>query len=595
MSGIFGVVSPQLNSKKAVESAELLSHRGKFKRQVLNEHVFLASRQVSSPNDKKTIGYNEFTIVFNGKIYNLDKLKKQLQKRGHFFSNDSEEAEIIVKLFAEYETKAVEMLEGMFAFAIWDEKKKRLFACRDPLGLKPFFYYAKENECVFASEIKAVIHYKKINNITMQSLQEVLGVGPSRSPLKEIYANVHELRSGHYLIFEKGNKTVKRYWQLQAKEHKQSFSETVKEVRDMLEQSIENTLQAKMPLAVLLSGGLDSTIITMLAKKSIDNLQTYSVDYAGSGEHFKGNDFQVSSDNEFIELVRDRYNVKNTIVKLTNDDLIGSLDSALFARDYPGMVDVDGSLLQFAKRIKTDGYDVILSGEGADEIFGGYPWFYRETFSNGFPWIRNADYRHNLLNDNYKNRLHLKNYVQSRFDESVAEVPLYGGESEVGKRHKILTYLNLQWFMQTLIERKDRMTMASALEARLPFADIRLVQYLYNVPWDAKFYNNMEKGLLREATKDIVPHEILYRKKSPYPKTFNPEFLAGVKKLLQSALDKESSILHELFNKKELLLLLEDDIDLKQPWFGQLMTKPQLIAYLYQIHLWFEKYNLNIV
>ncbi len=592
MSGIFGVVSLKLNKKKAVESLKTLSHRGKFEEVYFNKHIFLGNRQISETN--QPIKFNEFIISFDGKIYNLEKLKKGLQQKGYVFTSDSD-AEVVVKLFAEHKENVAKMLDGMFAFVIWDEKRECFFACRDHLGQKPFFYYHCDNEFVFASEIKAIIHYKNINLISINSLQEVLGLGPSRTPSHGIYTNVHELIGGHYLVFEKNNLTIKKYWQLQAKKHIHSFDDTVACVRRILKQSIKNTLQTSMPFGVLLSGGLDSTIITLIAKKLKDNLQTYSVDYAGNSEHFKGNEFQVSRDNEFIELVRDRYNIKNTVVKLTNEQLIDSLTNSLIAKDYPGMVDVDGSLLEFSKRIKVDGINLVITGEGADEIFGGYPWFYREKFDKGFPWIRNADYRHNLLNENYKQKLNLKNYVQAKFDESVAEVPLYGGESEVDKQHKILTYLNMNWFMQTLLERTERMTMASAVEARLPFADINLVEYLYNVPWEFKFYSNMEKGLLRMATKDIVPDEILYRKKSPYPKTFNPEYMAAVKKLLQLAISKDSSILHELFDKKKLAELLKDDKDLLVPWFGQLMTKPQLIAYLYQLHLWFEKYNLNII
>lgn len=594
MSAIFGVISSKINNKKAMESLGLLSNRGKFEAVENSENTFLAHRQVDLQADKQLHTFNQFTITFNGRIYNKQLLKKQLVNKGYTFTSDCD-SEIVIKLFDQYGTDCFDRLDGMFAFVIWDNQTKQLFACRDKLAIKPFFYFVQKGEYVFASEIKAILNYKNINSVTTATVQEILALGPSRVQGSGIYPNVYELKGGHYAVFKNKKLTIKKYWQLKSKVHEDGFEKTVETVNGLLTKAITNTLQGEQQLSVLLSGGLDSTIITLISNQIKDNLKTYSVDYVDNNKYFKSNEFQISSDNKYIQLVKERYGIDNKTVYLTNQHLLDSLESALIARDYPGMVDVDGSLYQFSKIIKNDGFDIILSGEGADEIFGGYPWFYKEKFDNGFPWIRNVEYRHSLLNENYKQKLDLKNYLQEKFDESVAEVPLDNYESEVDKQHKILTYLNINWFMQTLIERKDRMTMASALEARLPFMDIKLVEYLYNVPWEMKFYNNMEKGLLREATKGIVPPEILHRKKSPYPKTFNPIFYKGVRALLISALNQESSILHELFNSNKLQQLISDEKDLPVPWFGQLMTKPQLLAYLYQIHLWFEKYNLTLM
>ncbi|MDD4110326.1 MAG: asparagine synthase (glutamine-hydrolyzing) [Clostridia bacterium] len=598
MCGYIGIVSKQINEKKAYEALNKLNHRGPDEEgEYINEGVYLGHKRltvIDKENGKQPYIFNEYVLIYNGEIYNANELRKDLIKKGYSFSGYCD-TEVLIKMFAEYKEKCIEKLNGIFSFAVWNNKTKEFFACRDRVGVKPLYYYKKDNEFMVASEIKSILSSYNINQIAISGLQEILGLGPSHSPGNGIYENVFELKAGHYFYYKNEKLEINRYWNVPVGYHTDTFDQTVKKVRELLEDSVRGQLVSDVPLCTLLSGGLDSTVITLIAKKYKPDLETYSIDYENNDKFFAKNDFQVARDNDFIKLVTERFNITHHNAVINNKQLVSCLDNALRLKDYPGMVDIDSSLFWFSKQIKKR-FTVGLSGECSDEIFGGYPWFYREEFNNNFPWIRNLDERQNLLNNDYKKKLDLKNFVQNKFDETVSEAPLTGDETIEEKKHKQLVYLNMVWFMQTLLERKDRMTMGASLEVRVPFSDHRLIEYLYNIPWKYKFHNDMEKGLLRAAVEDIVPHEVVYRKKNPYPKTFNPEYLKSVKKLLTKRLKNKNSILYEVFDINVIKNLINsENTTLQKPWFGQLMTLPQLIAYLYQFDLWFETYGLNIV
>ena len=282
---------------------------------------------------------------------------------------------------------------------------------------------------------------------------------------------------------------------------------------------------------------------------------------------------------------------------IDNETLADYLDKAVLMRDLPGMADVDSSLLWFCEQIKQD-YTVALSGECADEIFGGYPWFYREDLlqGNGFPWMRSQEERQQLLLPHWQTKLHLKEYVMERYHETIAEVPPLEGEAPVEARRREMFYLNMVWFMSTLLERKDRMSMGASLEVRVPFADHRLVEYAWNIPWDMKMLNGREKGLLRKALEGVLPHDVLYRKKSPYPKTHHPVYMKLVKTKLENILRQNTAPILEIISKQRVQDIIDSEgSSFKVPWFGQLMTGPQLIAHLSQINTWLEQYHINIV
>jgi asparagine synthase (glutamine-hydrolysing) len=294
--------------------------------------------------------------------------------------------------------------------------------------------------------------------------------------------------------------------------------------------------------------------------------------------------------------MKDKFQTNHHTIVIDTPELAKALEDAMIARDYPGMADVDSSFLLFCKNIKKEA-TVCLSGECSDEIFAGYPWFFREDAlkSNTFPWSIATSERQELLNPNISSKVDLKSYIDFRYNESLSEIDFLDTDSKETNEKRKITYLTMNWFMQTLLDRADRTSMYNGLELRVPFCDYRLVEYLWNIPWEIKALNGREKGLLRYVVRDLLPSEIVDRKKSPYPKTHNPTYLAKVKEMLTEIMNKKDAPINDLLNRKYILNILETDGKaFTRPWFGQLMTGPQLMAYLCQVNMWLEKYQPKI-
>lgn len=544
---------------------------------------------------------NLYTIVYNGQLYNTKDLRSELEENGFTFDSYSD-TEVLLKSFIFWKYDVVKKLNGIFSFAIWNSKKNELFLARDHFGVKPLFYTIYNNTLVFASEIKALFKYPGIEaKLDEQSIAELFGIGPARTAGLGIFKNIYEIKPAHFGIFNESGLHIERYWKLESKVHTDNLGKTCDNVRFLLEDSISRQLVSDVPLCTFLSGGLDSSIITLYASKyckkhNLPPLNTYSVDYVDNDKNFVKTDFQPNSDNYYINLMTERLNTNHHTVVLDTPELASALEDAMIARDFPGMADVDSSLLLFCKNVKQEA-TVSLTGECADEIFGGYPWFFRADAlnSNTFPWSIAIKERQNLLNPQIASKVNLKNYIDYRYQESLNEVDILDEDSMETAEKRRISHLTLNWFMQTLLDRSDRMAMYNGFELRVPFCDYRLAEYVWNIPWEMKALHGREKGLLRYIMKDLLPEEIVDRKKSPYPKTWNPTYLATVKDMLTKIMNDSNAPINNLLNRNYILEILETDGKaFTRPWFGQLMTGPQLMAYLCQVNMWLERYNPSI-
>ena len=601
MCGIFGVVNYQLNEVKTpydMNCVQAVLHRGPDEGgNFYDKHVFLGHRRLSVVDieqGKQPMAFHHYTMVYNGELYNTEEIRQELLEAGYTFKGHSD-TEVLLKAYVCFGEKVVEKLNGIYAFAVWNSKDQSLYVARDRAGVKPLYYCLLPDGLIFASEQKQILQYTRKNEITLEGFKELLGVGPSHTPGHGLYKGIEELKPGYYMKLSAGHVELTQYWELEANEHKDDFETTVAKTREILLDAIKRQLVSDVPLCTFLSGGIDSSAITAIAASEMKNLHTFSIDYEDNLKYFKKTDFTVSQDSDFIKLISDLNHTNHHYCVISNQDLADALTDAVHFRDMPGMADVDSSLYWFCKKIKED-FTVSLSGECADEIFGGYPWFYREPMNGMFPWLRDLAIRNTLLKPEWQEKLDLVGYATERFNESVAMAPILEGDSDLNNEKRQLTYLNTKWFMTTLLDRKDRMSMGASLEVRVPFADHRLMEYLYNIPWEMKFYDGMEKGLLRKALEGVLPDEVLYRKKNPYPKTHNPHYTELIKTLLREALSDSDSILHEIFDEQKLWALANTNEEIiTRPWFGQLMTQPQLIAYLYQFHVWFKEYHMSFV
>ena len=422
--------------------------------------------------------------------------------------------------------------------------------------------------------------------------------GPGRTPGCGVFRGVRELCPGERGVFDADGLRTERYWRLTARPHTDSLADTVANVRWLVTDAIRRQLVSDVPIGTFLSGGLDSGIISSVANAYMrdlgKNLVTFSVDYRDNRKYFQAGKFQPNTDTDFIPGLRDWLGCENVPVTLDTEDLVSGLYEAVDARDLPGMSDVDSSLLQFCKRIR-EHVTVALSGECADEIFGGYPWYRDERIRarEGFPWAQSVALRSSFLLPEYTAGFDPRAYVAERYEATLKDTDVLPSDDPVDRRMREMMRLNTDWFMQTLLDRKDRMSMYSALEVRVPFCDHRIAEYLYNVPWEWKDLRHYEKGLLREAADGLLPPEILWRKKSPYPKTHNPAYLAAVSERLRALLADPAAPIHAVVRRQALEGLLGGES--AEPWYGQLMTTPQTIAYMLQLNYWLDRYHVTLV
>ena len=613
MCGIVGFINYKKNISNYKDILSnmnnTLSNRGPDEQGFyIKENVALAHKRliVIDPEGGKQpmiekYSFGEYVIVYNGQIYNTKELRHTLEENGFSFNGHCD-TEVLLKSYIYYGNEVVKHLNGIFSFAIWNSQKQELFLARDHFGVKPLYYTQFDNSFIFASEIKAIFKYPGIEKvIDKQGISELFGIGPAHTPGTSIFKNIYEIKPAHFAIYNKSGLHIERYWKLETKEHTDNFEQTCEKVNFLLDDAIQRQLVSDVPLCVMLSGGLDSSIIVAYAsnycrKNGLPPLDTYSVDYVDNDKNFVKSDFQPNSDNYYINIMKNKFQTNHHTIVIDTPELADSLEDAMIARDYPGMADVDSSFLLFCKNIKKEA-TVCLSGECSDEIFAGYPWFFREDAlnSNTFPWSIALTERQQILNPDISSKVDLKNYIDYRYNQSLSEIDFIDTDSAETAEKRKITYLTMNWFMQTLLDRSDRTSMYNGLELRVPFCDYRLVQYLWNIPWEIKALNGREKGLLRYVVKDLLPSEIVDRKKSPYPKTHNPTYLKKVKEMLTTIMNKKDAPINNLLNRNYILDILETDGKaFSRPWFGQLMTGPQLMAYLCQVNMWLERYQPKI-
>ena len=539
---------------------------------------------------------NKYVIIYDGEIYNSEEIKDYIKEKYALNGNESD-AELILILYFIYGNKFLEKINGVFAIAIWNENNKEFIMARDRFGIKPLFYSVYENTLIFSSEIKGILASGYVKpRITKDGLCHIFGIGPAIEQGNAVFKDISEVLPAECLIYNLYGLKTFRYWEIKSKIHTDNLEDTLEKVYILTKNAILRQINKNNgSVCCFLSGGLDSSIITgIAAKETIKTINTYSVDYTGNKDCFTPNEYQPDSDMKYIKLMSEKFGTNHQVVEVTQEDLVKHLKDALYARDIPGMGDIDSSLYCFCKNVGLK-FDNAMSGECADEVFGGYPWFHRkdDLEASTFPWTKNIDLRCDIINKSIIMPCELKEYIDNRYRNSINETPELYKDSAKEKRIREISYLNINWFMYSLGARSERISRNCGLNIRMPFCDYKLFEYVWNIPWDFKAYGGREKGLLRKCFAVDLPEEIVFRKKSPYPKTHNPVFEKLVKEKLYNILSCDNRKIFELINKEYILKLMNENSDYSKPWFGQLMALPQLYAYLIQIDYWLEDYKIE--
>ena len=536
---------------------------------------------------------DRYALVYNGELYNTQELRRELEKLGHEFEGHSD-TEVVLHSYAQWGDSCVNRFNGIYAFAVWDKGRRRLFMARDRIGVKPLFYKLHEGGLLFASEMKTILAYPTVKpELDAEGAAQIVMFGPGRIPGSGVFRGIRELEPGCRASYENGKLQIQQYWKLTDREHTEDFETTAEHVRYLVVDAIRRQMVSDVPIGCFLSGGLDSSIISSVCAQQMPGVDTFSLEHQDNDKYFVPGKFQPNSDGEYIRAMTEYLPVTHHWVIQTPVELAQQLEDATLARDLPGMADVDFSLLAFCGDIRSR-VKVALSGECADELFGGYPWYRDPAIrdAEGFPWAQNVSDRVSLMHPWIRERIDGEEMVRSQYAQTLAQADILPGTSALERRMKQMVVLNFRWFMQTLLDRKDRMSMYHGLEVRVPFCDYRIAAYLYGVPWAYKDYQGREKGLLRHAMEGLLPEKVLYRKKSPYPKTHHPQYLRLMHRRMQELLPTDAPVF-ELFSREMVQQYIQGEP--AWPWYGQLMTMPQTLAYLLQVNFWMERYKISLV
>jgi len=565
-------------------------------------HTRLSIRDIKSGIQPmtRTVAGRSFTIVFNGEIYNTDELKQPLISHEYSFSTTSD-TEVLLLSYIYYGPDFVEKVNGIFAFAIYDHTEQSIFLYRDPFGVKPLYYtFLPDETLVFASERKALFCYPDIKpKLDKKGLCEIFAIGPSKTPGYGVFKEINELKPGYYLRYDRFGQSMACYFRIKSIPHSDDYQTTIEKTAELLKNAIKRQIVSDVPICTFLSGGIDSSIVSAVCANELKErgqvLDTYSFDFTDNARYFKSNAFQPEQDRPYVDQMASYLGTSHHYLTCNMEELADLLYDSVLSRDQPTMADVDSSLLYFCKLV-SEHNKVVLTGECADEIFGGYPWFYREDLlqSDTFPWMIDLTPRKQLLKPEFADSLQIEDYVKNLYHQVISEIPVLPEESDIEKSRRRIGYMNIRMFMQTLLDRMDRTSMYNGLEARVPFADIHLLQYVFNVPWEYKYRNQTEKSLLRHAAVNLVPNEILFRKKSPYPKTYNPLYEIILADRLKEVIYDTSSPVNQFLDQKAVMQFLKSPKDYGKPWYGQLMAGPQMMAYLLQINFWLKEYRISI-
>jgi len=504
-------------------------------------------------------GRTLLVTTYSGEIYNYRELRSELQASGHSFRSNSD-TEVALHAYLEWGEGFTERLNGMYAFALWDPIHRELLLVRDRMGIKPLYYYPTPDGVIFGSEPKAILAHPKVSAVVdAEGMAELLAF--TKTPGHAVYRGMRELRPGHTLRVTANGTTERRYWALESYQHPDDLETTIGRVRGLLDDIVDRQLIADVPLCTLLSGGLDSSVITAMAAKALaaqgrGPVRSFSVDFVGQTENFRADHLRATPDGPYARALAEHVASDHSDIVLDTGQLMdrANREAVLFARDLPyGLGDGDTSLYLLFRAIREQ-TTVALSGESADEVFGGYSWFHDEKVVNTdtFPWLAairrgfsgdSSTEPESLLAPGVLTGIDIAGYQQARYHEALAEVPRLPGESGHERRMREVCYLHLTRFVQFLLDRKDRASMATGLEVRVPFCDHRLVQYVFNTPWAMKTFDGREKSLLRAAARDVLPDLVADRVKSPYPTTQDPRYAEALRgELKQLLADRDAPV-----------------------------------------------------
>ncbi|WP_030565870.1 asparagine synthase (glutamine-hydrolyzing) [Streptomyces aureocirculatus] len=538
-------------------------------------------------------------LVYSGETYNFTELREELAGHGHEFATGSD-TEVVLRGYLQWGEGVAARLNGMYAFAVWDGRRQRLVMIRDRMGIKPFYFHPTPDGVLFGSEPKAILANPLARaRVTVDGLREIFAF--VKTPGHAVWDGMREVEPGTVVTVDRDGLRSRAYWRLETRPHPHDRDETVATVRSLLDDIVRRQLVADVPRCVLLSGGLDSSAMAALAAGRLavtgETLRSFAVDFAGQGEHFVADEMRGTPDAPYAHDVARLAGTEHRDIVLDTQALADPEVRAkmLTARDLPvGFGDMDASLYLLFQAIREHS-TVALSGESADEVFGGYRQFFDERARRGgtFPWlVRHAETlgdETGVLRQDVLDALDVPTYVKDSYATAAGGVERLDGESDFEYRMRTVSHLYLTRFVRSLLDRKDRASMAVGLEVRVPFCDHRLVEYVYNAPWALKSFDGREKSLLREAARDSLPRSVYDRVKSPYPSTQDPKYAFALQEHAKDLLSRRGHPVFGLVDHETLRRLAHRDT----PQIRQASRRG--LERALDLALWFDLYEPEVV
>jgi asparagine synthase (glutamine-hydrolysing) len=543
-------------------------------------------------------GEQTYVLTYNGELYNFRELRSELSTRGHTFQTNSD-TEVLLHAYLEWGQECTKHLNGIFAFGLWDTRKQQLFLARDHLGVKPLFYAQRGSALLFASEIKALLAHPLVEaEVDTEGLAQIFAGVSLHVPGFVVYRDMHEVRPGEQIVFTRERKHVSRYWSLRSMPHTDDLETTTERIRTLLNDTVKRQLIADVPVVSLLSGGLDSSGLVALAAREFQRehrpLHTYSIDFVENEKYFTPNPMQISLDEPWARRVSEHVGTQHHTIMVDSPELVENLLLPMRAHDMPPLLgQLETSLYLLSKAVKQDA-TVALSGEAADEVFGGYTWFFSEEAHKSamFPWLM-LHHKRSLpfpwWSSDVREKLRPQEYLERRYQEAREEVPILPGEDAFHAKIREMFYMNLTYRLPTLLDRKDRMSMATGLEIRVPYCDYRLVEYIWNIPWKMKMVGDMEKGILRRALADLLPSDVCNRKKNSYPSSLHPQYEQKLSEWTLQILHDPNAPIRPFLNMPVAHMLAEGKIP---GLTGVIKLAP--MEQIIQINAWLQEYHVHI-
>ncbi|MGX1670981.1 asparagine synthase (glutamine-hydrolyzing) [Streptomyces sp. NPDC055400] len=501
-------------------------------------------------------------LVYSGETYNYTELRRELTGQGHRFTTDSD-TEVVLRGYLEWGEALAERLNGMYAFAVWDGRENKLVMIRDRMGIKPLYFYETPDGVLFGSEPKAILANPLAKpRVTLDGLRELFTF--VKTPGHAVWDGMHEVEPGTVATVDRSGLRQRAYWRLETRPHTDDRETTIATVRSLLDDIVRRQLVSDVPRCTLLSGGLDSSAMTAIAARQLgehgETVRSFAVDFVGQTENFVADEMRGTPDTPYVHDVAKASGTDHRDIVLDSNELADPEVRArvIRARDIPaGFGDMDASLYLLFRAIREHS-TVALSGESADEVFGGYLQFFDEEArtADTFPWLVRMSQHFgddsDVLRADLAAALDLDGYVRNSYTGAVRGIRRLDGESDFEYRMRRMSYLHLTRFVRVLLDRKDRASMAVGLEVRVPFCDHRLVEYVYNTPWSLKSFDGREKSLLREATADVLPKSVYDRVKSPYPSTQDPKYAVALQNQAKDLLARPSHRVFDLVDRERV-------------------------------------------